>query len=47
MAQCALAICYAQGRGGLSQDDRKAERLFKLSADQGNPAAKAALRGRG
>jgi TPR repeat protein len=42
-AQVNLGIFYANGRGGLSKDEREAARLYRLAADQGNAYAQAAL----
>jgi len=36
---CSLAICYANGKGGLPKDMSKAFELFKQSAERGNALA--------
>ena len=39
-AQYSLGLFYAEGLGGLPQDEREAARLFKLASDQGLAQAK-------
>lgn len=41
--QSNLAVFYKSGIGGLSKDDERAARLFKLAADQGDGAAQTNL----
>ena len=43
LGQANLGFFYAQGQGGLTQDDREAARLYRLAADQGNALGQANL----
>jgi TPR repeat protein len=42
-AQADLGARYEMGLGGLTKDDREAVRLYKLAAEQGDPAGQAGL----